>query len=120
MDEPKQQEIEVDLPPAPKPAPAKKVRVAWPKDFDPLKPPPFGFEVPITVEHWRLIHGETPLSVYAVRGKKPPEVEERRRNDHGHMGEILRVEKGCPRCSARVFVVIPDGAKCVGCGTLLQ
>lgn len=120
MDESKQQEIEVDLPPPPKAPPVKKVRAAWPKDFDPLKPPPFGFEIKVPDDIWRIVHGETPLSSYAMRNKRPPEVDPNKRNDLGVMGDILRVEKGCSRCSARVYVVIPDGAKCVGCGTLLQ
>jgi hypothetical protein len=115
--DPVQQQIEVDLPKQVK-APAEKKPRTWPKDFDPLKPPPGGCEVHLAPEVWSAVHGDDPLASYALRGKKSPEVNANKRNELGTMGEIIRIEKGCTRCAARVLVVIPDGAKCVGCGTL--
>lgn len=117
-DGPKQQPIEVDLPKPEKQPAAKKGRAPWPKDFDPLKPPPRGYAYHVPEDEWRVIHGETPLAVFSMRGRFIM-VDPGRVSEAGYMGETMRVEKGCRNCSARVFVVVPDAVICVGCGATL-
>jgi hypothetical protein len=110
-------DIEVDLPKPEKPVKEKKARL-WPRDFDPLKAPPGGVQHHLPDDEWRAIHGENPLSIYEMRGRYVM-VDPAKKSDAGFMGEVIRTEKGCRNCAARVLVVVPDAVVCIGCGATI-
>ena len=110
------EDIEVDLPEPEKPPKPKKVRATWPKDFDPDKSPPGSYNWKLPDEEWKVVHGENPFLVFDMRGRTRPRWNPDWKTEYGHVGEVIRVDKGCPNCAARAYFVHHEaGMVCIGC-----